>query len=83
MDRMNSVKEEDKMALSWENNLTIMKADIAKLARSMIENGHTDPGVAMDSIVRASPQMSGDKLFKSLFPVVFRIEMCKAKKSIN
>lgn len=83
MDRMHTVKEDDKMAMSWENNVTMLKAEIAKLARTMIQNGHTSAEETLSGIAETNPQMYNDEVFMNLFPIVFRIELCKAKKSIN
>ena len=74
MDQLNKIK--DPMANSYENDNMVIRAEFAKLSRTLIAAGITCPTKAKDAI---KINFNGDRIFDQIFPVVFNIELCKMK----
>lgn len=75
MKRIESVKKEEQMSHSYENNTTVLAASLAELARELIEQknilSYTE---ATNFCVEA---FQNDELILRLFPTIFNIELMK------
>jgi hypothetical protein len=76
MDQINKVREDDPMAKSWENNDMVMRAEFANISRMLIGAGITSLSKAIETI---EINFKGDEAFYQLFPIIFNIELRKAK----
>lgn len=74
------VKHEN-MSNSSDNNLMVIRAEFANFARTLISNGTTTPEQATSQLLQKNPNLKTDEIFQKIFPVIFRIELCKALKS--
>lgn len=73
----------ENMSNSSENNMMVIRADFANFARTLISNGTTTPEQATSQLLQKNPNFKTDEIFQKIFPIIFRIELCKALKSAN
>lgn len=75
MKRIESVKKEEKMSHSYENNTTVIAASLADLARELIEQKNIRS--CSEATKFCSEAIQNDELFLQLFPTIFNIELMK------
>ena len=71
----------ENMSNSCDNNLMVIRAEFAKMARTLISTGTTTPEQAISQILQSNPDLKTDEIFEKIFPVIFRIELCKVLKT--
>lgn len=75
MKRIESVKKEERMSKSFENNSTVLASSLAELARELIENKNILSYTEAKKYYGEAIQ--NDHLFQQLFPTIFNIELAK------
>ena len=81
MNQLNKIKlEEDPMANSYDNDKMVLRANLADIARQLINNGCE---TSSEAINKVSAHFPDDRIFSQLFPLIFNIELCKMKLKDN
>lgn len=81
MNQLNKIKlEEDPMANSWDNDKMVLRANLADIARRLINNGCE---TSSEAIIKVGAHFPNDRIFSQLFPLIFNIELCKMKLKDN
>ena len=75
MDQVNRLSGKDPMSKSWENDDMVIQAWFANISRSLIQSGITS---ANEAVALVQNNFQGDE--KSIFPIIFNIELCKLKQ---
>lgn len=74
MKRIESVKKQEEMSKSYENNTTVVAASLAELARKLIKQNILSYKEAEN---HCQDYFQDDHLFQQLFPTIFNIELMK------
>jgi len=82
MNRVETVKSES-LSRSYEDSTTVLTSEYTKMALVLINDGIQCVKEAVSSMVLSLPSLAEDKDFLKLFPIIFKRELSKARKSIN